>query len=221
MLEVGSSTTIPCQVVSNHPALGGSPLSWSAEIERLDADILAIRNYVPCLDQVPAAGEASLHRFADSVVISDGFQDTSNPSIRQCKVLRLGAKEDPPELILLSLCLATVEGQFLQAYFGGVNRHALVKIGSGYDLLRYTEGNFYVEHCDVVHDHPVLGHRRLSIVLFANDDYEGGELYFPRQDVLVRPEKGMAIIFPSGVTHPHEVRPVLKGTRYTIVSWFF
>lgn len=221
MLKVSESVDFPCRVISNHPSLGGEPLEWTANVERLGADIMAVHNYVPKLDHIPVVCEQHLSHFQQSVILDDDYKDVVDADVRRCSVARLGAADGPDDLTPLALMVSTIEGQFLQAYLGGVNPHATVRVGSGYDLLRYEEGGFYKEHCDVVSDHPVLGHRRLSFVLFVNDDYEGGELYFPRQDILVKPEKGMALFFPSGVTHPHGVRPVLKGTRYTIVSWFF
>lgn len=221
MLKISESTEIPCQITTNHPALEGRPLSWLSRAERSELDVLTIHNYAPILDSVPKIAEDYADAFQRSVIIDASHQDVMNNEIRECDVLRLGSGASPEELTLLALTLSAVEGQFLTAYFRCVNPHAGVRVGSGYDLLRYAPGGFYREHCDVVHDHPVLGHRRLSFILFVNDDYEGGELYFPRQDVTVWPEKGKAVIFPSGVTHPHTVRPVLKGTRYTVVSWFF
>ena len=53
-----------------------------------------------------------------------------------------------------------------------------------------------------------------------NDDYTGGELYFPRQkfsnkDVPV----GKCILFPSQVTHPHEVHELLSGKKLSLTIW--
>ena len=33
-------------------------------------------------------------------------------------------------------------------------------------------------------------------------------------------EKGDALMFPSNFMYPHEVMPVTKGTRYSIITWF-
>ena len=48
----------------------------------------------------------------------------------------------------------------------------------------------------------------------------GGELYFPRQnfaDSLV--PDGWLLCWPSRITHPHQVRPVRKGARVSLVVW--
>ena len=52
-----------------------------------------------------------------------------------------------------------------------------------------------------------------------SDDYEGGELCFPNQDVKIKLEAGDAIVFPPYRTHPHYTN-ALNGTfRYTINTW--
>lgn len=61
--------------------------------------------------------------------------------------------------------------------------------------------------------------RDLSIVMFLNDDFEGGDFVFPELKVRVRPEPGMMVCFPSNHHYRHGVEPVTKGTRYSIVCW--
>ena len=59
----------------------------------------------------------------------------------------------------------------------------------------------------------------LTIQLSSPDDYEGGELalqYDLKPEVMSK-ELGKMIIFPSYTLH--EVRPVTKGTRYSLVAW--
>jgi len=53
-----------------------------------------------------------------------------------------------------------------------------------------------------------------------NTDYEGADLYFPRQDFNNKiVPKGWCIIWPSTVTHPHETKDLTKGKKYTLASW--
>lgn len=62
--------------------------------------------------------------------------------------------------------------------------------------------------------------RDISIVLYFNDEFEGGELGFPRQAITVRPRTGMLVAFPSSHHFLHVVYPITKGTRYALVNWF-
>ena len=89
---------------------------------------------------------------------------------------------------------------------------------SGYSILRYHVGHYYGEHSDsYTYDSEHI--RILSILLYLNDSYEGGEIVFPRQNVKLKPEPGSMVIFPSMGTHPHKALTVTKGTKYVVVSW--
>ena len=60
----------------------------------------------------------------------------------------------------------------------------------------------------------------MSVIIALNDDYEGGELVFPNQDVVVKLKKGQAVAFPPYWTHPHYTNEPLNGTfRYTVNTW--
>ena len=61
--------------------------------------------------------------------------------------------------------------------------------------------------------------RDISIVMYLNDDFEGGDFIFPDLKVRVRPEPGMMVCFPSNHHYRHGVEPVTKGKRYSIVCW--
>lgn len=56
-----------------------------------------------------------------------------------------------------------------------------------------------------------------AAVLYLNDDYSGGELFFPKFDYDTVPEPGSLVIFPSGELYEHGVRLVKEGpVRYVI-----
>jgi hypothetical protein len=84
-----------------------------------------------------------------------------------------------------------------------------------YGILKYGVGQKFTNHID---DHPDY-HRRISTVYYINEDYEGGEIIFPRFDVSVKPKANQMIIFPSTYVYNHSVLPVTDGTRYAVVSW--
>lgn len=62
--------------------------------------------------------------------------------------------------------------------------------------------------------------RDISLVVYLNDDYEGGEIVFPKQAISVKPRKGMLVAFPSTHHFLHGVNPVVRGHRFAIVNWF-
>ena len=51
-------------------------------------------------------------------------------------------------------------------------------------------------------------------MLFLNGDYEGGELYFPRSRVFVKPAAGCAVIWP--VSAPSGIAPIQRGYQFAM-----
>ncbi len=92
-------------------------------------------------------------------------------------------------------------------------------------LLRYTAGGYYLHHSDAWQLVPELRawqkvvDRDISVLLYLNDDYEGGELEFKRLFYRLRPRAGMLVWFPSDVRYEHMAKPVTHGRRSVIVSW--
>lgn len=93
---------------------------------------------------------------------------------------------------------------------------AFIQEDSGYELLRYKEGQFYVQHTDSFKARP----RAVSCSFALNDNYEGGEFAFFDRELKYKLKKGSCIMFPSNFMYPHEIMPVTKGTRYSIITWF-
>jgi predicted 2-oxoglutarate/Fe(II)-dependent dioxygenase YbiX len=94
-------------------------------------------------------------------------------------------------------------------------KHYSINVDTGYQLLRYKEGQFYTQHTDSF----ITQQRSLSCSLILNDDYEGGEFCFWDGTMMHRPPKGAALVFPSNFMYPHEIRKVTKGERYSIITW--
>lgn len=62
--------------------------------------------------------------------------------------------------------------------------------------------------------------RKLSVIVALNEDYEGGELIFPRQDFKLKLKAGEAVIFPPYWTHMHLTESPTNNTfRYTLNGW--
>lgn len=84
-----------------------------------------------------------------------------------------------------------------------------------YKILKYEKGGEFNLHSDDGGG----TFRRTSTVYYLNDDYEGGEISFPDFNVMIKPESGDFLIFPSCYVYKHKVLPITKGTRYSIASW--
>ncbi len=53
-----------------------------------------------------------------------------------------------------------------------------------------------------------------------NEDYEGAELVFPRQNFSnINTQTGDVILFPGEVTHGHQCNELIRGTKYSLTIW--
>jgi len=53
-----------------------------------------------------------------------------------------------------------------------------------------------------------------------NDDYEGADLFFPRQNITNEDVPvGKCILFPGQVTHGHTCRELVSGVKYSLTMW--
>jgi len=84
-----------------------------------------------------------------------------------------------------------------------------------YNIIRYKPGDHYPNHYD---GNTSLG-RHISAILYLNDDYVGGELYFKNFDLTIKPKQGMLLLFPSNYAYQHQALQVTEGTKYALVTW--
>jgi hypothetical protein len=83
-----------------------------------------------------------------------------------------------------------------------------------FNFVKYQgEGKHFGVHAD----HGPAYVATASIVSYLNDDYDGGEIYFPRFDLTIKPEAGDTVIFPSNYIYEHASLPIKNGTKYSIV----
>lgn len=93
-------------------------------------------------------------------------------------------------------------------------------------LVRWLPGQFQNPHADKeLHEGDQRGkpndfpYYDIAGLFYLNDDYEGGELYFPEQGIQFKPKRGAAYFFPGDMNYIHGVTKVESGIRY--VSPFF
>ncbi len=95
-------------------------------------------------------------------------------------------------------------------------------------ILKYEPGQFYRRHIDnmllpsrLEEAQKGIPIRDVSVVGYLNEACEGGETYFDRQDLKIRPKTGQVILFPAGYTHPHQSLPVTHGVKFAFNCWLF
>lgn len=94
----------------------------------------------------------------------------------------------------------------------------------GYTEVRfniYQKGKTMENHCDHINsmfDGQRKGIPILSVLGLLNDNYKGGE-FIMFNDMEFKLKQGDVLVFPSNFLYPHRVSPVIKGTRYSFISW--
>jgi len=57
-------------------------------------------------------------------------------------------------------------------------------------------------------------------ILYLNDDYEGGDLFFPEHEISIHPNAGSMYLFSGRVENIHGVTEITSGVRYSVVSFW-
>lgn len=132
-----------------------------------------------------------------------------------------------------------VRDKLIAAIAGEISRHPITRNTNDlyfYEsrIIRYDEGQYLKPHLDndkplpasVDPDHGGLScyygdgkKKLLTIVIYLNDDYEGGELRFSELYEEIKPSSGELVMFPPNFFH--EGKPVTKGTKYIMVCSVF
>lgn len=88
--------------------------------------------------------------------------------------------------------------------------------------VRYKRGQQFVPHIDAGVHLP----RRTTYLLYLNDNFDGGETYFPLLGHTVTPKAGSCLRFPSSDAEgrllwqsEHGGLPVTGGTKYALNIW--
>lgn len=104
-----------------------------------------------------------------------------------------------------------------------IENHFNVKIEpTSPTIVRWLPGQYQHPHADKeLHEGPDAGtpndfpYYDLASLFYLNDDYKGGELYFPKQNIQFKPKPGAAYFFPGDMNYIHGVTEIKSGIRYT------
>lgn len=87
------------------------------------------------------------------------------------------------------------------------------------EFLKYPAGGRYKQHVDTFIDPDNQMTRKLTVLAFLNDDFEGGKFFLMNGHEKTYPPqtKGTVLVFPSFMLHG--VEDVISGFRYSVVTW--
>ena len=103
-----------------------------------------------------------------------------------------------------------------------------IEHGEGLHILNYKPGQEYKEHLDYFTptSKAAKNNRISTLVLYLNDVEEGGTTFFPKLNLTVCPQKGMAVYFEYFYNDPilneltlHAGTPVVKGEKWIATQW--
>ena len=81
----------------------------------------------------------------------------------------------------------------------------------------------YKPHCDAERFEDGVWervtNRHITLLVYLDEDYEGGDLIFPDYNITMRPKIGQIVAFPSNRWYRHGVEPLVAGNRRVLVCW--
>lgn len=118
---------------------------------------------------------------------------------------------------LLALGVSMKARAVLMRYLGSGTHYTEENL----QVVQYAPGGYFRPHYDELKRLGEYYGRYATLLVYLNDDYQGGETCFPRLNRCIRPEKGKAILFKNTnratgriLWHSyHEGRPVLGGAE--------
>lgn len=137
-----------------------------------------------------------------------------NPEIRRTQITFLPSNDKDCEWIFARIAAAV--NQLNSEYFN----FKLDKIEClQFSQYKGEEEGFYIKHKDQLYSSHINRKISFSVQLSDPENYEGGNLllHFHNTPDQALKEQGSLIAFPSYTLH--EVTPVTKGTRYSLVGW--
>lgn len=89
---------------------------------------------------------------------------------------------------------------------------------ASYESFNFVKYDGPGTHFKIHADHGPTYVCTISVVAYLNDDYEGGEIYFPRFDGLtIKPKAGDIVVFPSTFIYEHASQDMISGIKYAVV----
>jgi hypothetical protein len=107
----------------------------------------------------------------------------------------------------------TITNAIKQSSNDYATKHENMNIGSlsPISISKYFAGKSMGSHVDNYNNDL---NKTISVVLYLNDDYEGGELNFSEQGICIKPDAGSLVIFPSQKPYYHESKTIINGVKY-------
>lgn len=117
-------------------------------------------------------------------------------------------------------CKAIIKKHRIKAHQAVKERYGsnLLPNSMNQHIIKWSVGPGMEDHID--DEAYERNHYHISSLIYLNDEYEGGELYFMNQGLSLKLKAGDFIAFPGNKNYPHGVSEIFSGERYTAPSWY-
>lgn len=130
----------------------------------------------------------------------------------------VGATQDPESFLIISTIHDAIQ-MCIYDYSESFNKD-LGFLPDEITIRKYHPGGQMGPHIDCEEDDDEA-RLTASIVLYLNDDFEGGEVIFRHHNVRIKPEPGSLLMFPSVKPYYHESTPIVSGFKYMCPAFMF
>jgi hypothetical protein len=101
------------------------------------------------------------------------------------------------------------------------NEYSPWRICEGINIQKYHPGqSFGAYHTERIGRNGMQSSRHLVFMTYLNTVQQGGETEFYHQNLFVKPEKGLTLIWPVDWTHTHRGIPAFQETKYIATGWY-
>jgi len=84
-------------------------------------------------------------------------------------------------------------------------------------IQRIRDGNGMDEHLDK--SDLLEQQNSMGVAIYLNDNFEGGEIYYPNLNISYKPLRGALICHPGTIEYTHGVKTVSGNDRYILSSY--
>ncbi len=159
--------------------------------------------------------ESNLNRTIEGTV---GSEVRLNKKLKDCRELYIARNDlsiNNYHTSLQKVCEKYIE-RYAYCSNQNVARWSAIE---NFKIQKYEPGQgYHAWHCEKDSiDHCL---RHLVFMTYLNDVSDGGETAFLYQNVKVKPEKGLTLIWPAEWTHTHKGMVSMTQTKYIITGWY-
>jgi hypothetical protein len=129
-------------------------------------------------------------------------------------------KDENPEIFKIFVDLEKKIPKYINEYLKNFNIQIEEKPLFNMSFASRIPNTRMEEHFDYNPEEIGNGNIRanMTALMYINDDYSGGELFFPTQHLTYKPELGSLVIFPSN--YLHGVLECMGNSRYSVLACY-